>query len=58
MPKSGLRYVLFLNEEESDFRILTGYKLRNGKIHPLDELPNLLTYENSDELVFLSELRT
>ena len=58
MPKTGLRYVLFLNEQESDFTILTGYELRNGKVHPLDELPNLLTYENSDELIFLSELRT
>ena len=58
MPKSGLRYVLFLNEDESDLIILTGYELRDGKVYPLDELPNLLTYENSDELVFLSELRT
>lgn len=58
MPKTGLRYVLFLNEQESDFTILTGYELRNGKVHPLDELPNSLTYENSDELIFLSELRT
>lgn len=58
MPKTGLRYVLFLNEEESDFTILTGYELRNGKVYPLDELPNLLTYESSDELIFLSELRT
>ena len=58
MPKTGLRYVLFLNEEGSDFTILTGYELRNGKVYPLDELPNLLTYENRDELVFLSELRT
>lgn len=58
MPKSGLNYVLFLNEDESDFRIVTGYELQNGKVHPLDELPNLLTYENRDELVFLNELRT
>ena len=58
MPKTGLRYVLFLKGNESDFAILTGYELSNGKVYPLDQLPNLLTYENSDELVFLSELRT
>jgi hypothetical protein len=31
--------------------------LREGKVYPLDDLPNLYRYENADELNFLSELR-
>jgi hypothetical protein len=58
MPKTGLRYVLFLNDGESGYQILTGYELKDGKVYPLDDLPKLRTYENADELSFLSELRT
>jgi len=54
MPRVGLRYVLFL----TDSQILTGYELREGKVHPLDDLPNLYTYENADETTFLKQLRT
>jgi hypothetical protein len=58
MPKTGLRYVLFLNDGESGYQILTGYELNDGKVYPLDDLPKLRAYENADELSFLSELRT
>ena len=58
MPKTGLRYVLFLNDGESGYQILTGYELKDGKVYPLDDIPKLRTYENADELSFLSELRT
>ena len=52
MPQVGLRYVLFL----TDSQILTGYELREGKVYPLDDLPNLRTYENADETTFLKQL--
>ena len=60
MPQVGLRYVLFLTnaQSQSDFQILTGYELREGKAYPLDDLPNLHTYENADETTFLNQLRT
>jgi|SRR5919205_525145 hypothetical protein len=60
MPQVGLRYVLFLTnaQSQSDFEILTGYEFREGKVHPLDDLPNLYTYENADETTFLNRLRT
>lgn len=60
MPQIGLRYVLFLTntQSQSDFQILTGYELREGKVYPLDDLPNLHTYENADETTFLTQLRT
>jgi hypothetical protein len=60
MPQVGLRHVLFLTnaQSQSDFQILTGYELREGKVHTLDDLPNLYTYENADETTFLNRLRT
>lgn len=60
MPQVGLRYVLFLTnaQSQSDFQILTGYELREGKVYPLDDLPNLYTYENTDETTFLNQLHT
>jgi len=60
MPQVGLRYVLFLTNisGESDFEIMTGYELRDGKVHPLDDLPKLNTYNNTDEATFLRELRS
>ena len=59
MPQVGLRYVLFLtNAQGSDLQILTGYELREGKVSPLDDLPNLEVYENADETTFLNQLRT
>jgi hypothetical protein len=54
MPQVGLRYVLFLTNAQ----ILTGYELREGKVYPLDDLPNLHTYENADETTFLTQLHT
>ena len=59
MPQVGLRYVLFLTnaQGQQDFQILTGYELRESKVYPLDDLPNLYRYENTDEPAFLNELR-
>jgi hypothetical protein len=60
MPQVGQRYVLFLTipQGQSDFQILTAYELRDGKVYPLDDLPNLFVYENADEAIFLNQLRT
>ncbi len=44
LPQVGKRYALFLTHEfpdcvsNEDFRILTGYELRNGHVFPLDKL--------------------
>ena len=57
MPAVGLRYVFFLTQVQSDFQILIAYELREGKVYPLDDLPNLYRYQNADELSFLRELR-
>ena len=59
MPQIGSSYVFFLSElnDETVFQIVTGYELREGKVYPLDHLPNPRTYENADEAKFMSELR-
>lgn len=60
MPQVGLRYVLFLTTPpgQSDFQILTGYEMRDGKVYALDDLPNTSVYENAEEAVFLNQLRS
>lgn len=58
MPKVGARYVLFLSDSPTGFELITGYELVEGRVYPLDDLPNSRTYEDSDELTFLSHLRT
>ena len=59
MPQVGLPYLLFLSnaESQSGFQILTGYEFREGKVYPLDDLPNPHVYENADETTFLNQLR-
>lgn len=58
MPKVGARYVLFLDDSPTGFELITGYELVEGRVYPLDDLPNSRIYEDSDELTFLSHLRT
>jgi hypothetical protein len=60
MPQVGLRYVLFLTntQGQSDLQILTGYELREGKVYPLDDLPNLYLYEKADETTLVNQLRS
>jgi hypothetical protein len=59
MPMVGLRYLLFLEngKEEPVFQIITGYELKDGKVYPLDDLPNSKYHEGATELTFLSEIR-
>jgi hypothetical protein len=59
MPRVGARYVFFLMAGTADqgFEILTAYELRAGKVIPLDKLDQSKTYQNTDQTVFLNELR-
>ena len=59
MPEVGKRYLLFLDNSGDDavFQIITGYELREGRVYPLDHLPNLQVYENVAEQEFLTALR-
>jgi hypothetical protein len=60
MPQVGLRYLLFLQNGADGpiFQIISGYELKDGKVSALDDLPNAKTYENADELIFLSQVRS
>lgn len=58
-PRKEGQYVLFLrmNEYGEDFHILTGYRLRRGKIQTLDQTDIFAQYENRDQNSFFSDLR-
>jgi hypothetical protein len=51
MPKPGRRYVLFVTRQNEALHLLTGYELREGKIFPLDDLPQFVTHTTQDENV-------
>jgi hypothetical protein len=67
MPQKGMRYVLFLkqNADSSDYLIITGYKLSNGKVTPLDGEDSqdpraalvFAKYRGAEESSLLKELR-
>lgn len=59
MPSVGQRYMFFLKRpEEGDvFSLLTGYKLKDGKVHPLDKHKQFETYQSSDETVLVNEVK-
>jgi hypothetical protein len=64
LPRVGKRYVLFLifltrDESDTDFHILTGYELRDGKVFPLDKLsPShpITAYAGTSEAAFFVDL--
>ena len=67
MPQKGERYLLFLKQSESeDFFILTGYKLSEGKVTPLDGEDSkdpraalaFAKYREAGEIRLLQDLRT
>ena len=64
MPQVGRQYVLFLtrNDQEADYRIVTGYELRGGRVFPLDATTSSETdfdaYINMDKASFLNRLHT
>ena len=67
MPQKGLCYVLFLKQiaDSNDYLIITGYKLSNGKVTPLDGEDNkdpraalvFAKYRAVEESSFLQDLR-
>lgn len=59
MPEVGRRYVLFLTADEKspNYRLLTGYELRGGRVAPLDDSRSMNAYEGVDETTFLNTVR-
>lgn len=60
IPRVGGCYLLFLDQlEDGDFRILTGYEIRDGRVVPLDEsgVVHFEKYKGADEATFLTEVR-
>jgi hypothetical protein len=63
MPLVKRQYILFLtrNDQDGDYRIVTGYELRNGRIFPLDMTTSSETdfdaYINMDAASFSNQLR-
>jgi hypothetical protein len=65
LPRIGKRYLLFLTHEGpdardyEDFRILTGYELRDGQVFPLDKPGSghpITAYKGASEMLLLNEL--
>lgn len=60
MPRVGRRYVLFLTGKEEDFRILTGYEIRDRHIFLLDNPGGghpITAYHGADESLFMNDLQ-
>ena len=59
MPEVGHRYVFFLKRvDEDSLSIITGYELRDGVVHPLDEgASQFMAYDGTDETSFLNLVR-
>jgi hypothetical protein len=62
MPEVGKQYLLFLTKSDGkgDYNILTGYEIRDGIIHPLDNPGTghpITTPEGSDATSFINEAR-
>jgi hypothetical protein len=66
MPRAGVRYVLFLtrefetrNDTPKDFYLLSGYELRDGHVHLLDDTQPghpITRYDGAPETTLLSDL--
>lgn len=63
MPQKGRQYVLFIERGglDEDYRIITGYEMRRGRVYPLDKSTssdtNFDIYTNSEEASFLNKIR-
>jgi hypothetical protein len=57
-PQTGQNYLLFLkyNNDVDDYQLVTAYNLENGKVHPLDTVGQLNSYNMVDVDVFLKEV--
>jgi hypothetical protein len=60
MPESGCQYVFFVarDAEHNTLKIITAYEMKNGKIQPLDEMPQFRRHAGKDEAGFLNALQT
>lgn len=69
-PQVGRSYLLFLkhNSESQDYTLITGYELREGRVFPLDGLPEsegslrpfnaYASYKGKSEALLLSDVKT
>lgn len=59
MPRVGAQYVMFLRrlDEGEDYKIITGYELREGKVFPLDSVDTFARYSAWDRARFLQALQ-
>jgi len=59
MPNTGRRYVLFVTRQNElgALHLLTGYELREGKVFPLDDLPQFAAHTAQDETSFMNAVR-
>lgn len=60
MPESGCQYVFFVarDAEHNTLKIITAYEIKNGKMQPLDEMPQFRRHAGKDEAGFLEALQT
>lgn len=64
MPRQGRVYLLFLKRIEDDYKIITGYELRSGKVSPIDGAVSSVgnkkwpsdIYNGADQAQLLSDL--
>jgi len=59
MPHVGRRYVLFVTRQNElgALHLLNGYELQEGKVFPLDELPQFAAHTAQDETLFMNAVR-
>ena len=56
-PRVRRKYAFFLKRTGGDLQILTGYELRQNKVHPLDSVPLFEMYKNASTQNFMKILR-
>jgi hypothetical protein len=57
MPHIGRQYLLFLKCSGQDFELLTGFELRAGSVHPLDDVQLFKDFRGKSEAGFLEDVR-
>lgn len=59
LPSVGSRYVLFLttDKQSPNYKILTGYEIKDSKIAPLDDAPPFRNLPETREMNFIKTIR-
>ena len=60
LPELGGRYLFFLNNEDDEspnYKILTGYQLKNGIVNALDNHPSFREFNGMSEADFVSQVK-